>query len=275
MAELKMIPVALINPPLKPMRIDSLQDGLDELKADLEKRGQMQAVGVVDTQDGRYRLIWGSRRCCAFEEMSWPEIMAKIHQPGEIDELESMAAENFQRTQINPIEEGEFYATLIEEKHLSIEECARRVHKSSTTVRRMLSFLTGDPAVRSALQRGEINNGQAEQLNLVKDEIGRRQGLGWAAGGLMSARQLQGWRENREVTGQDVSLEQVKANLEAMPVIDYRTMAKCVIHGEYVELLKAPPRIVCDECWDFLVTCVTYYHQMHEGENATNAEVTA
>ncbi len=268
MAELRMIPVNLIDPPLKPMRIDTLGDGLEELKADLEKRGQLQAIGVVSLPNGRYRLIWGSRRTAAFEEMGWGEIMAKVHMSDEIDELESMAAENFQRTQLNPIEEGEFYASLIEAKGISVAECARRVHKSPATVSRMLSFIAGDPDVRQALQSGEINAGQAEQLNLVRDDIGRKQGLTWARGGLMTARQLAGWRENREVTGISDNIEQVQQQLANMPVVDYRTMAKCVLHNEFVELLTAPPRVICDECWALVGEALTFYHESHAARYA-------
>ena len=263
MSELRMVPLNLIDPPLKPMRIDSLGEGLEELKMDLEKRGQMQAIGVVALDTGRFRLVWGSRRCAAMEEMGWSDVMSKVHQVGEIDEMESMAAENFQRTQLNPVEEGEFYANLIEAKNISVAECARRVHKSPATVSRMLSFLGGDGEVRAALSSGAINQGQAEQLNLVRDDIGRAQGLAWAKGGLMTARALAGWRENREVTGISDSVEQVQRNLEALPVIDYRTMAKCVLHGQFVELMSAPPRVICDECWELVVEAITYYHQMH------------
>ena len=264
MAEAKLIPIDLIDPPLKPMRMDTLQEGLEELKADLDKRGQLQEIGVMDTQDGRYRLIWGSRRCAAFEEMGWFEIRAKVHQPGECDEMETMAAENFARTQLNPVEEGDFYRSLIEAKHLTVSECARRVHKSPPTVYRMLALAAGDADVRDALRRGEIGAGQAEQLNLVKDDIGRAQGLKWAQLGLMTANALKGWRENREVTGISESIEQVKANLAAMPTIDYRTQAKCVLHNEYVDMVSAPPRVICDECWNLVVEAITWYHQTHE-----------
>lgn len=260
MPELKMIPVETIDPPLNPMRIDTLGEGLEELKADLEKRGQLQAIGVLNTGDGRYRLIWGSRRTAAAEEMGWTDIFAKVYVPGEIDEAESMAAENFQRTQLNPIEEGTFYASLIESRKISVAECARRVHKSPATVHRMLALAAGDPDIREALRQGEINAGQAEQLNLVRDEIGRKQGLTWAKAGLMTARQLQGWRENREVTGISDNLESVKEQLANLPHVDFKTMAKCVLHNDYVELLTAPPRVICDECWEIVIDAITALH---------------
>lgn len=272
MAISQMLELTLIDPPLRPMRTESLTEGLEELKADLERRGQLQPIGVVDTQDGRFRLIWGSRRCAAAEEMGWREIMAMVYALGTVDELESMAAENLQRTQINPVEEGEFYASLIEAKGISVKECARRVHRAPGTVQRMLSFLSGDMDVRSALRGGAINQGQAEQLNLVRDEIGRAQGLVWAKQGLMTARALTGWRENREVTGISDSIAQVQADLAAMPHIDFRTMAKCVLHNDFVELLKAPPRIICDECWELVVDAINYYHQTHGVPDGTTED---
>lgn len=270
MAEIKMIPLAAIAPPLRPMRQDTLAEGLEELKADLDKNGQMQPIGVVQLSPESYRLVWGSRRCAAAEEMGWTEIQAQVYPLGQIDESDRMAAENFQRTQLNPVEEAHFYREFIDEKHISVAEAARRTHRSLTTVKNLLSLLDGDEEVLSALRAGEINKGQAEQLNLVRDEIGRKQGLGWAKAGLMTARELAGWRENREVTGISDSIEQVKINLDGMPMIDYRTMAKCVLHNDYVELMSAPPRCICDGCWDLIVTALNYYHQMHQSPNTTN-----
>ena len=268
--DMRMIPLPLIDPPLRPMRLDSLNIGMEELIADMEKNGQLQNIVVVDTEDGRYRLVAGARRCAACESAGWPEIRADVHKLGTIDEANAMAAENFQRTQLNPVEEAYFYRDYINDCRISVAEAARRTHRSAPTVKGLLDLLEGDPTVLSALQEGAINKGQAEQLNLVRDEIGRSQGLQWARGGLMTARQLAGWRENREVTGISDSIEQVKVNLENMPTVDYRTMAKCVLHNDYCELMKAPPRIVCDECWDLVVEALTYYHQMHESPNATN-----
>ena len=261
MPETRMVKVELIDPPLRPMRVSTLAEGLEELIADIEKNGQLQNIVILDTQDGRFRLIAGSRRCAAFEAACWPEIRASVYQPGEISESEAMAAENFHRTQLNPVEEAIFYRDYMGDHNLTVAEAARRTHRSATTVRGLLDLLDGDPEVLDALQVGVINKGQAEQLNLVKDEIGRKQGLEWAARGLMTAKQLAGWRENREVTGISGSLEQVKENLANAPTVDYRTMAKCVLHNDYVELLKAPPRVVCDECWELIVTAITYYHQ--------------
>jgi len=260
MAKFALIPIKRIYPPLKPMRIDSLGEGLEELKEDLDRRGQLQAIGVVDLGGEEYRLVWGSRRTAAAEELGWTEIYAKVHALDEIDELEAMAAENFQRTDVSPIEEAEFYAALMEQKGISSAEVARRCHRSRATVETALAFLSGDPAVKEALGRGEINKGQATQLNLVKDDIGRAQGLGWARQGLLTAKQLEGWRVNREVTGISESIEKVKENLDALPPVDYRTQTRCLLHNEFVALADAYPRVVCNECWSLVLDALQFMH---------------
>lgn len=272
----KMIEVALIDPPLRPMRIDTLGDGLDELIEDIQQNGQLQNIVVVDTENERYRLVAGSRRCAAFEEACWPEIRADVHKLGTIDEQNAMAAENLQRTQLNPIEEACFYRDYMADNKLTAAEAARRTKRSVVFVKGLLDLLAGDPKVMDALRAGAINKGQAEQLNLVRDEIGRHQGLEWAKLNLMTAKQLHQWRENREVTGQSDSIEQVKQNLAALPIIDYRTMAKCILHNDYVELVKAPPRIVCDECWNFLIQCVEFWKECNEAQEdkAANGQAT-
>jgi hypothetical protein len=41
------------------------------------------------------------------------------------------------------------------------------------------------------------------------------------------------------------------------------SMAKCQLHLAYVELTNAPPRIICDSCWELIVDALDYYHEHH------------
>jgi len=261
MAEQRMIEVALIDPPLHPMRSYTLEDGLEELIADIREKGQLQNIVVVDTGNGRYRLVAGSRRCAAFESAGWKEIRAWVYQPGEVDEMAAMSSENFHRTQLNPVEEALFYREYMQERQISAAEAARRTHRSFHVVRGLLSLLEGDPEVLEALRKGEINKAQAEALNMVKDEIGRRQGLEWAKLGHMSARQIEQWRLHREVTGISENIERVKEQLDNMPHVDYRTQVKCTLHGEYVDMTVCPPRNICDDCWAIVVEALQSLQQ--------------
>jgi ParB family chromosome partitioning protein len=259
MPETKMIPLVLIDPPLNPMRIDSLGEGLEELIEDIRAHGQLQNIVVVELPGGRYRLVAGSRRCAAFEEAGWPEIRASVYQPGEIDESSAMAAENFHRTQLNPVEEAMFYRDYCNSNGITAKEAARRTHRSYQTVRALLDLLDGDERVMEALRAGEINKAQAQELNLVADEIGRSQALQWARQGFMTAVQLKHWREHREVMGISANIEQVRAELEKIPLVDYRTQTKCQIHNEFVDINVAPPRNICDKCWSVLLDAMEYY----------------
>src|SRR5262245_35543673 len=139
--EQRMIPVNMIDPPLRPMRQDTLEEGLQELITDIEQQGQLQNIGVVELPTGRFRLVFGSRRCAAFETACWPEIRADVYQLGEIDEMSAMAAENMQRTQLNPIEEANFYKEFMLVQGLSMAEAARRTKRSYGTVQQLLALL--------------------------------------------------------------------------------------------------------------------------------------
>jgi hypothetical protein len=41
-----------------------------------------------------------------------------------------------------------------------------------------------------------------------------------------------------------------------------------VLHNDFVELMSAPPRVICDGCWELVIDAITYYHHMHESPNA-------
>lgn len=248
MSETRMIPLELIDPPLNPMRQDTLSEGLEELIADLRQNGQLQNVGVLDTRNGRFRLIFGSRRCAAFEEMSWAEIRATVFAEGEVDELATMAAENFQRTQLNPIEEAQFYRDFIAAKGLTVAEASRRTHRSMATIHDLLSLLDGDPDIAEALRGGLINKAQAKELNKFTDEIGRKQYLEWCKQGRLTAREVAGHREHRETTGISGAIDAVAPALLAQVSVDYRTQARCFIHNGYTDLTECIPRNICDNC---------------------------
>src|ERR1043166_233622 len=134
MPELRAIPLDLLDPPDKPMRIDTTFEGLSDLKESLAQNGLINPVTARQAGE-RYQLIAGVRRSLAARELGWKTIEARVYAEGEpcnVDEI--MAHENFHRTQINAVEEALYHAEQIAKHGISVAEEARRSRRSPDTV---------------------------------------------------------------------------------------------------------------------------------------------
>jgi len=249
MPEMKLVKVDYLIPPAHPMRTDSLYEGMEELKESMEQNGLQQAIGCVEQIDGAYRIIWGMRRVVAAKELGWMDIQAKVFQEGECDEEMAKAHENFHRTQIDPLEEGEFYARIIKEHGISLTECARRCRRSVSQVSRTLSLLEGHPDVREALRLGYINSAQAVELNKSESPGWVRYALRYAQGQGITAANLARWREQAAATGEATNLDQVLQDALTTPLVDYRVQNKCHVHQEWLPVEQVPLRPFCEDCW--------------------------
>ena len=252
MPNIELIPVAFLIPPTDPMRVDSIYEGMEELKESLSQNGLQQAIGVVSQADGAYRIVWGMRRAVAAKELGWSDIQAKVFQEGEVDEEMAKAHENFHRTQIDPLEEGAFYERIIRENQITITECARRCRRSVSQVSRTLALLAGHPDVKEALRQGYINSAQATELNKSDSPGWVRYALKYAQGQGITAANLARWREQADASGEAANLDQVLADVQANPVIDFRVQNKCTVHQEWLPVEQVPLRAVCEDCWQKL-----------------------
>jgi ParB/RepB/Spo0J family partition protein len=248
----KEVVLAALVPPERPMRTESLYEGLDELKESMATNGLQQPIGVKDLGEGKARIIWGMRRALAARELGWLTISAYVYGEGEGDETLLMAHENFHRTQLNPIEEGEFYARLIAEHDISVAEAARRCRRTASHVGRLLGLLVGDPAVRDAVRDGKISQAQAREINSIKDDPGRANALKYASESGMTANHIRLWREQREVSGISAEIQRVGEMRESLPPPDMRVSMRCSLCSEYHELGTVQVWNVCNKCIDYV-----------------------
>ncbi len=168
---LKSIPVGQITRnPFQPRREFRAED-LGELQESLRASGLLQPITVRRRpgKDG-FELIAGERRLRAAKALGWREIPAIIKEIDDKTLLTLALIENLQRTDLNPIEEGEGYRQLAQEFSLTQQQIAETVGKDRTTVANMLRLLQLPDAVRSLLQEGQLSMGHAKVLLGLDDE---------------------------------------------------------------------------------------------------------
>src|SRR5258707_2547673 len=117
-----LVNLAAIDLPERLMRSDTIYEGLGELIEDIAQNGLINPISVRELSNGRYRLIAGHRRFLAVKELAQLGIAAQVYLEGEGDDDLIMGAENFQRTQVNSVEEAEFYAAQIAKYGISASE---------------------------------------------------------------------------------------------------------------------------------------------------------
>jgi ParB family chromosome partitioning protein len=167
---LKSIPIRQVSPnPFQPRReFDS--GGLAELQESLKASGLLQPITVRRRpgKDG-FEIIAGERRLRAATNLGWKEIPAIIKEIDDRTILSLALVENLQRSDLNPIEEGEGYHRLSKEFGLTQQQIADTVGKDRTTVANMVRLLQLPDAARKLLQEGHLTMGHAKVLLGIDD----------------------------------------------------------------------------------------------------------
>lgn len=132
-AKIEHIPLKLLDEsPLNPRKtFDKV--GIDELAADLKKRGLLQPVLVRPKKD-RFELVFGARRLRAAKLAGFDSIDATVRELSDLEVIETQLIENGKRADIHPLEEAEAFRRLHEEHKKSVEEIAAKVGKSPATI---------------------------------------------------------------------------------------------------------------------------------------------
>jgi ParB family transcriptional regulator, chromosome partitioning protein len=167
---LKLIPIAQVSRnPFQP-RTEFKAEDLLELQESLKASGLLQPITVRRRpgKDG-FELIAGERRLRAAAKLGWKEIPAIIREIDDKTLLTLALVENLQRSDLNPIEEGEGYHRLSHDFGLTQQQIAETVGKDRTTIANMLRVLQLPESARRLLQDGKLSMGHAKVLLGLED----------------------------------------------------------------------------------------------------------
>lgn len=141
---------------------------LETLAESIAQYGMIQPI-TVRMADGMYQIITGERRWRAARMAGISEIPVMIISADDKKAAELALVENIQRSDLNPIEEAEGFASLIEEYGLTQEETAKRIGKSRTAVTNALRLLSLPDSVKKMIENGELSTGHAKVLMGIND----------------------------------------------------------------------------------------------------------
>ena len=150
--------------PFQP-RKDFSPEALRELADSIKERGIVQPL-IVRERDGHLELIAGERRWRAAQLLGLADVPVILREADDRAVLELALIENLQRENLNPIEEAQGYAQLIEQFQLKQEEAAAKVGKSRTVVANALRLLKLPPPIQdwpARRSRGLLSNAFLEK----------------------------------------------------------------------------------------------------------------
>ncbi len=164
-ADLRTIPIDLIERGKYQPRVDMKADALQGLADSIKTRGVIQPI-VVRAVPGlkRFELIAGERRWRATQLAGLHDIPAIVRDVSDEAALSVALIENIQREDLNPIEEANALYRLTDEFGLTHQQAADGVGRSRAAVSNLLRLLELDEAVKGMLERGELEMGHARAL---------------------------------------------------------------------------------------------------------------
>jgi ParB family chromosome partitioning protein len=144
-------------------RKDFTAESLRELADSIREQGILQPLVVRPAGDG-FELIAGERRWRAAQLAGLTQVPVVIRQADDRTVLELALIENLQRENLNPIEEAQGYAQLLDQFQLSQEQAAARVGKSRAAVANAVRLLNLPADVQTHVREGRLSAGHAKVL---------------------------------------------------------------------------------------------------------------
>lgn len=162
------IPIHSIDPnPNQPRRTFD-PESLSALSASIQSSGILSPI-LVAREGNRYTLIAGERRWRAARLANLTTVPAIVRDWDEIKRQEAALIENIQRDDLNPIEEAQGIARLIDQYSFTQEAIAERLGKSRPAVTNLLRLLTLPDFIQKAITDGTLSAGHARVLAGISD----------------------------------------------------------------------------------------------------------
>jgi ParB family transcriptional regulator, chromosome partitioning protein len=145
-------------------------EAIEELKKSILEHGILQPIIVRKSIKG-YEIVVGERRFRAAKEAKLETIPAVVRELSEQQMMELAVLENLQREDLNPIEEGLAYQTLMEKLLLTQEEVAKRLGKSRPHVANHIRLLSLPPKIQEMISSGKISMGHGRALLGLRKKV--------------------------------------------------------------------------------------------------------
>jgi ParB family transcriptional regulator, chromosome partitioning protein len=137
---------------------------LDALAESIKAQGVMQPILARPIGAGNFEIIAGERRWRAAQRAGLKHVPALVRDVPDHAALALALIENIQREDLNPLEEAQGIARLIDEFKLTHEAAAAAIGRSRSAVSNLLRLTQLAPPVQQMLLASKIDMGHARAL---------------------------------------------------------------------------------------------------------------
>lgn len=139
---------------------------LNNLASSIREKGVLQPilVRVNPRETTRYEIIAGERRWRASQRAPIHQVPILVQVMSDAEVLEVALVENVQRVDLNPMEEAESYARLMDAYGYTQEQLSKTVSKSRSHIANMVRLTKLPDRVATHLREGNISAGHARAL---------------------------------------------------------------------------------------------------------------
>ncbi len=144
---------------------------LQDLTASIKEQGVLQPI-ILRSVTGRpymYEIVAGERRYRASKLAGLTEIPALVKTLTDANAMEVALIENVQRENLNPIEEGAAYKSLMEKCGYEIADVSRLIGKSESYIRNIMRLDALPESVRDSVASGKLSASHGRALVVAKD----------------------------------------------------------------------------------------------------------
>lgn len=165
-----MVNINDIEPNREQPRKDFDEEALKELSDSIALHGVIQPLLVRPLSDGGYQLVAGERRWRASRMAGLKEVPVFIRDINDRQVAEMGLIENLQREDLNPLEEANGYAVLIDTYGMTQEQVAQSVGKSRPAITNALRLLELPAEALELVRQCKLSAGHARTLLPIKDK---------------------------------------------------------------------------------------------------------
>ena len=163
-AEINRLPLSALQAGKYQPRQKMEAGALQELAESIREQGVMQPLLVRLVSAGKYEIIAGERRFRAATIAGLTEVPVLVSGANDQAAAAMALVENMQREDLNPLEESQGLARLIEEFGFTHEQAAKAVGKSRSAITNLLRLAQLAKPVQAMLLAGDIDMGHARAL---------------------------------------------------------------------------------------------------------------
>ena len=226
--------------------------GLETLAKSIRRLGII--MPLIIRKDGKeFELVAGMRRLYAAEMCGLKKVPVKIMNIDPQDAETIKIAENHEREDVNPIDEGEYFAAVMEETGWTQKEMAREVGVSEAYISQRMSTAVWTEQTKEHVRKGNMKFSVARELEKISDEVEKVRLVKIAVESGVTPAVAGQWRResNAEIERREA---QGEMEMEARPQhLPQKVYVPCQCCTEPIEVEKVVFLRVCESCNDVVM----------------------